>query len=95
MDRETARPKMIASRSCHRPKISPELIPKPNHGPNQPIKRKDNHRGWCVPQRTTVVVPWRTRIVAPQRIKELTNRLESIIQTKPIPEPKPSNTILI
>jgi hypothetical protein len=69
MDRETAQPKMIASRSCHRPKISPELIPKPNHGPHQPIKQKDNHRGWCVPQRTTVVVPQRTRIVAPTEDK--------------------------
>jgi hypothetical protein len=57
MDWETTRPKMIASWCCHRTKISPELNPKPNHRPKQQIKRKDNHRGWCVPQRTRVVAP--------------------------------------
>jgi hypothetical protein len=30
---------------------------------NQPIKQNGNHRGWCVPQRTTTV-PQRTRLVA-------------------------------
>jgi hypothetical protein len=92
---------MIASQSCHRPMVSPELSPKPNHKPkispelnpktkhrpNQPIKRKDNHRGWCIPQRAMAVVPQRTRVVAPHRTmvvaphrtKELTNRLELII----------------
>jgi hypothetical protein len=49
----------------------------------------------AVPQRTRVVVPQRIRVVAPQRTTELTNKLEPIIQTKPIPEPKPSTTILI
>jgi hypothetical protein len=43
--------------------------------PNQPIKQKGNHRGWCVRQRTTIVVQ--------HRRKELTNKLELIIQTKP------------
>jgi hypothetical protein len=36
-----------------------------------------------VPHRAKVVVPQRTSVVVPQRTKELTNRLETIIQTKP------------
>jgi hypothetical protein len=47
------------------------------------------------PQRTIFIAPQRTMVVAPQRTKELTNRLEPIIHTKPIPEPKPFNTILV
>jgi hypothetical protein len=50
--------------------------------PNQSIKQKGNHRGWCVAQRTKVAVPQRIGIVAHRGQGLLSHRGHGLLPTE-------------